>query len=110
MVRRPDPGHPPPSIDRKAPTSSSRSSSLDVEHDGRVVTDTSDWLNPMLDALRDRDDGTATLERVMGEATMSRSDAGYSAEQIDQVIDWARLKQLLREALAKRDEGPHAIE
>jgi hypothetical protein len=59
----------------------------------------------MLEALRDREDGTETLERLMGEATMSRSDAGYSGEQVDQVIDWVRLKQLLREALAKRDEA-----
>jgi hypothetical protein len=41
----------------------------------------------------------------MSEATMSRSETGYSGEQIDQVIDWVRLKQLLREALAKRDEA-----
>ena len=69
------------------------------------MSDTSDWLNPMLDALRDRDGGTEKLERLMSEATMSRSETGYSDERIDQVIDWVRLKQLLREALAKRDEA-----
>ena len=49
--------------------------------------------------------GTEKLERLMIEATMSRSETGYSGERIDQVIDWVRLKQLLREALAKRDEA-----
>ena len=69
------------------------------------MSDTSDWLNAMLDALQDRDGGTEKLEQLMSEATMSRSETGYSREQIDQVIDWVRLKQLLREALAKRDEA-----